>query len=106
MPDVPHDLSDLHFAPVALRVDARISDLAQLDDKELRLAVGMFSDEPDWTESHRRSAILRAVAQPLDLRGWELSWEDRGIRLSHENHSIVLGVPASFSRYVMQPAAV
>jgi hypothetical protein len=98
--ELPHDLADLYLAPVALEVDARISELGRLGDEKLTLQVAMASDEADWSVDLRHDALLRTVGHLVDLHGWLLSWDDRGIRLSHGKHSLVFGVPASFNRYV------
>jgi hypothetical protein len=100
MPELPHDVSDLYLAPTALAVDARIAELGTLDDARLRAEVARESDEPDRSVEMRIDALLRAVGYLLDLHGWVLSWDDRGIRLSHDKRSLVLGAPANFGRYV------
>jgi hypothetical protein len=99
MTELPHDLADLYLAPVVLKLDARIDELAALDDERFAMQVATQSDEPDWTAETRRSAVLRAVAYLVDLHGWTLAWDARGIRVAHGAHSVVLGVPASFHRY-------
>jgi hypothetical protein len=104
MVEHPHDISDLHLAPVALEVDAQIAELSTLSDEELAVRVGVESDLPDWSVDVRRDALLRTVGHLIDLHGWLLSWDDRGVRLSHGNHSLVLGVPANFTRFVERPA--
>jgi hypothetical protein len=100
MTELPHDFADLYLAPVALKVDARIMQLAALDDDKLALHIAIESDEPDWTTELRRDALLRTVGNLIDLHGWELSWDARGVRLAHDEHSVVLGVPANVVRYV------
>jgi hypothetical protein len=100
MTKLPHDVADLYLAPVALAVDTRITELSCLTDEKLALRVGLESDEPDWSIDLRKDALLRTVGHLIDLHGWSLSWDDRGIRLSHGKHSLILGEPANFSRYV------
>lgn len=100
MTELPRDIGDLYLAPVALALQARIDELADLSDKDLSWRVALESDEPDWTADTRRTALLRTVAHLLDLHGWELTWEERGIRAAHGGHALVLGVPTSFRRYV------
>jgi len=36
----------------------------------------------------------------IELHGWQMSWDDRGIRLAHGKRSLVLGVPANFNRFL------
>lgn len=98
---LPHDVSDLELAPVALAVDARISHLAALDDAALAREIEAVSERPTRDDSERRSALLAAVEPLVAMHGWKLSWDDtRGIRLTHGSHSFVLGVSASMRRYV------
>jgi hypothetical protein len=100
MTELPHDIADLYLAPVALQVDARIAQLGTLTDEKLALQVGIASDEPDWSVELRKEALLCTVGHLSDLHAWALSWDDRGVRLSHGRHAVVLGVPANFRRYV------
>jgi hypothetical protein len=90
----------VYLAPVALQVDARIAELGALTGEKLALQVALDSDEPDWSVDLRKDALLRTVGYLIDLHTWSLSWDDRGIRLSHGKHSVVFGLPANFRRYV------
>jgi hypothetical protein len=85
---------------VALAVDARIVELGQLDKDRLALEVAITSDSPDFTRSLRESALIRAVAHLIDCHDWELSWDPRGLRLTHDAHTFVLGIPPVFVEYV------
>lgn len=100
MTELPHDVADLYLAPVTLALDARIAQMGQLTDDKLRLQIAMESDEPDWSVELRKDALLRAVGHLVDLHGWSLSLAERGIQVSHGKHSVVLGAPANFVRYV------
>lgn len=102
MAERPHDVADLYLAPVALAVNARVTELSTLTDEELALQVGSASDEGDWSAALRADALLRTVGYLIDLHGWSLSWDDRGIRLSHDLHSLVLGSPPNFARYIQR----
>ncbi len=97
---LPHDIADLHLAPVALAVDARIAELAGLTLPALAARVGMASDLPDRSRAVRQRALLTTVGHLLDMHGWTLTWDGRGIRLTHGGHSLVLGVPRIFEEYV------
>jgi hypothetical protein len=83
-----------------LQIDARIADLAALGDEKLALQVAMETDSADWSRDLREDALLRAVSHLVELHGSVLTWDDRGIRLMHGRHSLVLGVPAAFARYI------
>ena len=98
MTERPHDVGDLYLAPVALKVEARIAEMSAYEDLAER--VELESDQPSWSVEMRKDALLRAVAHLVELHGWSLSWDDRGIRLSHGTHSLVLGVPSIFTAYI------
>jgi hypothetical protein len=100
MTERPHDITDLYLAPVALAVDARIAELSELADEELAVHVGLASDKPDWSTEFRREAVLKTLSHLIEMHGWTVSWDERGIRLSHGNHSLVLGAPTNLARYV------
>ena len=97
---VPQNVPDLFLAPVALTLNARIEELAALPIDELTHHIARESDMADWTPEMRAEALVRTVAHFIDLRGWELDWDERGIAMSHGVHRVVLGVPDSFRQYV------
>jgi len=96
----PHDIADLYLAPVALAVDARIEELGRLDKEALVYEVGLESDTPDFTRAMREDALIRTVTHLIDLHAWEFSWDPRGLRLTHDEHTFVLGIPAVFAGYL------
>jgi hypothetical protein len=96
----PHDMTDLYLAPVVLAVDARIEELGHLDKDGLAYEVALESDSPDFTRPLREEALIRAVAHLIECHGWELRWDPRGLRLTHDAHTLVLGVPAVFLEYL------
>ena len=100
MPTAPHDLVDLFLAPVALEVDKNINDLGKLDVRGLALRVALESDRPDHTREQRESGLITTITHLVDLRGWQVTWDARGIRLSHAGHTLVLGVPKTFEQFV------
>ncbi len=53
MPTLPHDLTDLNLAPIALAIDQRIEELGRLDAKDLAYEIALKSDQPDWTAEFR-----------------------------------------------------
>lgn len=61
--------------------------------------VAASSDRADWTRDLRDSALLATIGHLIDLHGWKLDWDVRGVRMTHENHSIVLGVPGTFDQF-------
>lgn len=96
----PHDIPDLFLAPVVLEVDARITELSALNQEKLALHIAVESDLPDWSVDLRKDGLLRALSDIGDMHGWVLSWDERGVRVSHNVHSLVLGLPANVKRYV------
>jgi hypothetical protein len=100
MADRPHDVTDLYLAPVLLAVDARIEELGKLAKEEFAFEVALESDIPDITRRMREEALIRAVTHLVDTHRWEFSWDPRGLRMTHDAHTLVLGVPAVFLDYL------
>jgi hypothetical protein len=96
----PHDMTDLYLAPVALAVDARIEELGRLDKERLMYEVALESDTPDLTRQMREDGLIRTVTHMIDTHDWDFSWDSRGLRLTHEAHTFVLGIPAVFLSYL------
>ena len=96
----PHDITDLYLAPVALAVDARIEQLGRLDRERLQYEVALESDAPDFTRSMREAALIRTITHLVDVHDWAFSWDPRGLRLTHEAHTFVLGLPPVFVEYL------
>jgi hypothetical protein len=99
MSTLPHDLTDLYLAPVLLAVQARIEELGALPLPDLAIRIGLDSDLADWTPTMRDDALLRTVGHLLDLHDWQLSWDRYGLKVSHDTHSVVLGVPKTFADF-------
>ncbi len=97
---IPHDLTDLYLAPVTLQLDARIQSLGPLPVEELARRVALESDSADYTEEARADGLMRTLTRAIPLHGWDLSWDPRGLRLSHAGHTLVLGVPGAFQEYL------
>ena len=96
----PHDVTDLYLAPVVLAADARIDKLGRLDKDGLAYEVALESDSPDFTRRIREDGLIRTVTHLIDCHGWEFSWDPRGLRLTHDAHTFVLGIPAVFLEYL------
>ena len=101
----PHDITDLYLAPVVLAVDARIEELGRLDKSGLAYEVALESDAPDFTRQMREEALIRTVTHLIDSHDWEFSWDPRGLRLAHDAHTFVLGIPAVFVDYLQDRTA-
>jgi hypothetical protein len=93
MSDRPHDVTDLYLAPVLLAVDARLEELGQLDKGRLAYEVALESDLPDVIRQMREEALIRAITHLTDAHHWTFSWDPRGLRMTHDAHTFVLGLP-------------
>lgn len=100
MSDRPHDVTDLYLAPVLLAVDARIEELGKLDKDGLAYEVALESNSPDFTRQMREEALIRTITHLTETHHWEFSWDPRGLRLTHDAHTFVLGIPAVFLDYL------
>ncbi|MCU1589750.1 MAG: hypothetical protein JWP11_1006 [Frankiales bacterium] len=98
----PHDLTDLHLAPVLLALDARLAELGALDVAELGQRVALDSDRPDRTAKQRAEGLLATVEHLLDAHHWDLCWDVRGLRIAHGLNSVVLGVPPVFAEFLAE----
>jgi hypothetical protein len=36
----------------------------------------------------------------IDQHAWKFSWDERGLRLTHDAHTLVLGIPPVFRDYL------
>ena len=97
---LPHDVTDLNLAPVALEVDARIEELGRLDSAELAFQIALKGDKPDWTLESRGDGVVDAIGRSDLLREWVLSIDPRGLRLTHKEHTFVLGLPDNIRAYL------
>jgi hypothetical protein len=99
MADRPHDVTDLYLAPVVLAVDARIEELGKLDKDRLAYEVALEADSPEFTRKIREDGLMRTITHVIDTHHWKFSWDPRGLRMTHEEHTFVLGIPAVFVDY-------
>ena len=100
MADRPHDVTDLYLAPVLLAVDAKIEELGKLDKDGLAYEVALESNSLDTTRQMREEALIRTITHLTETHHWEFSWDPRGLRLTHDAHTFVLGIPAVFHDYL------
>lgn len=88
------------LAPVILHIDARLDELGSLSPSALRERIAMEGDQPDRTRPHREVGLLRTLEIAQDLHGWSLSVDPRGIRVSHKERGVVLGLPTVVYEYL------
>ena len=100
MADRPHDVTDLYLAPVLLAIDAKIEKLGKLDKDELAYEVALESDLRDNTRQRRREALITTITHLVDTHHWQFSWDPRGLRMTHDEHTLVLGIPAVLLDYL------
>ncbi len=96
----PTDFNDLHLAPLALHLDAELERLADRSEEEIQFDVALATNEGPTPAEDRRAKMLAALTHQQDLHGWDLDWCDRGLRLTHEGNSLVLGIPATVRTYL------
>jgi len=95
-----HGITDILLAPVVLSIDEQIEELSLLDVDELAMRVAVDADTADWTRDMREDALLNSIQHRVEVHDWKLSWDPRGVRLSHSHNTLVLGVPATFIAYL------
>jgi hypothetical protein len=100
MATLPHDVTDLYFAPVVLALDEQIDDLGRLDLDQLTLEVALESDTADGSRQLREQALLRTISHLVDCHNWRLSWDTRGLRVTNGPHTVVLGLPPVLTEYL------
>ena len=101
----PHDRTDLYLAPVALEVDRRVAELGALTPEELDLRVALAANVDTRFAPERIRGLLTTIVHLLDMHDWQVAWDDRGLRLFHGDHSIVIGCPANFGVFLgVEPA--
>lgn len=98
----PHDVADLLLAPVALAFDARLEELGRLTPAQLEFEVALEGDKPQRTREFREDGLLATITHVVDQHGWACSWDPRGLRLTHGQHTFVLGLPPSLSVYLAE----
>lgn len=96
----PHDATDLMLPPVALAIDEKLEELATLDAAELSSRIILETNMQPRDSIEAARAVVASLTYLVDTHGWEVSWDTRGIRLHHDDHNVVLGVPGNLSQYV------
>lgn len=100
MTTLPHGVTDLYLAPVVIALNDRIDELSRLGFDQLAERVALESNRPDWSREDRVVGLLATVQHLIELHNWQLSWDARGIRLTHGDYNVVLGTPPTFCEYV------
>ncbi|MEQ6900348.1 hypothetical protein [Nocardioides sp. YIM 152588] len=101
----PRDIPDLYLAPVALDLDERLAQFEGRTDDEISHDLVLATNREPRGTGERAELALEAVTHLVDTHGWEVGWCPRGLRMSHDENELVLGVPESLRRYLADPAA-
>lgn len=97
---MPHDVTDLYLSPVALAVDARLQELGQLDAADLRFRLILETNTEPRSRADAIRTVLADASYLVPTHGWDLGWDDRGLRLTHDGHTLVLGIPTNVRTFV------
>ena len=100
MPPLPHDVTDLALAPVVLAVDSQLESFSGLDQADIAFRIALETNRQPRDARARGEAALETVTRFVDLHGWEATWTGRGLRLTHDAHSVTLAVPQSLRDYL------
>jgi hypothetical protein len=46
------------------------------------------------------AGLIRTIAHRVSRHDWELGWDPRGLRLTHDAHTVVLGVLDTSGEYL------
>ncbi len=96
----PHDISDLLLAPLALRLDQELEALSGVTAKELHLRICLATDRDPHTGEQRRRLLLEMLERYVQTHAWKLSLGERGLVLTHDDHRLVLGLPANVRAFL------
>lgn len=107
MRDLPHDTDDVLLAPVAIGLNRLLESLGELSVEDLELQIALQTDREPTTVERRRTLLLDLLRHNVDVRGWELSWCERGLAVTHERYQLVLGLSPALAGYLApRPAAL
>lgn len=96
----PHDLSDLYLSPVALELDHRLGEMEGLSEDEIEFRVALETDRQPRERAERPALVLLSLTHGFETHDWEVEWVSRGLRISHGEHALVLGVPDGVRSYL------
>ena len=100
---LPHDVVDLQLAPVALAIDKELETLGVWEGTELDDQVLIATNRAKGDLASRRERerlLIEVVTRGLELHGWEVSCDERGVRMRHHDNTIVLGLSDSLRRFI------
>lgn len=89
----PNDRTDLLLAPVALEIDARLQALGEMDSDALNFRIALEGNVDLSNASMIHEGVIEASTNGINMHHWLASIDSRGLRISHDDHSLVLGFP-------------
>jgi hypothetical protein len=101
---LPTDLTDLSLAPVALALSRRLARLGTLASLDLVRAIALSTDH-DPVPGRRGDLLIEMLDRDLDLHDWGLAWCPSGLRMSHNEHELVLGITPSLRDFLSEDEA-
>ena len=96
----PHDITDLYLAPVVLAIDAELEALRGKGYEDVALYIALATNREPTSRSEKRKYFIEAVTKFIELHGWDVTCHPRGLRLTHDGHQIVLGLPLPVYSYL------
>ena len=97
----PRDRTDLYLAPTLLALEERLEQLAPLNPGALAFEIILVTNEEPRDRAERAAMVLEVLGTGLDLHGWSLSLEPRGLRVDHAGRGVVLGLPTNIRDYLV-----
>lgn len=95
MISLPHDTADVFLAPVALALDQQLQQLSELNQAEIFCLITLATDREPRTSRGKRDLLLETLTRDISTHDWTVSWDPRGLRVEHDLHRVVLGLPES-----------
>ncbi|HYF73461.1 MAG TPA: hypothetical protein VD864_11615 [Nocardioides sp.] len=97
----PRDLTDLYLAPLLIALEERLEQLAPLNPGALAFEIILVTNQEPRDRAERAGMVIEVLQTGLDLHGWTLSLEPRGLRVEHAGRGVVLGLPTNLRDYLV-----
>jgi hypothetical protein len=96
----PHSVVDLYLAPVTLSLDERLNELSRIPLEDLAYRVALETNREPRNQADRAKLMLATITHLIELHDWTVSWNPRGLVVSHKDHELVLGIPPNLRAYL------
>jgi hypothetical protein len=97
---LPHDTADLALAPVMLHLEHEIAFFSDLSPEEVAHRIVLETNSQPRTYDERRDALVQSLTRFIDLHGWDIAVNERGVRVSHHQNAVTIGLPKSVHAYL------